>query len=443
MTPPDAGRRLFPILLVLIFFSLIPTLRTEVAVPPLQQVLVNNTVIAERLPPIFSPQNARGAMLDLAFRTYRPNISAYASTDIAGLTLMVDNLTYARPGLSVVVVKGSSIERLRGLGEGAMLYCDLAFFTMITDETAWRCDFDDDYCAEYELGSMTRYNLSVTFTFRNQTVSMPIGASSMVNVPNQIMEQMTDASGAETLNVTLEGRVEIIYMVDDRSYGHGDCSSNYRNITVFIPVRASKTFEVAGKNKVVFLRSPILREQWYKDAHFNLIVLSESPLFRSELFMDDNRSSNYTLRTFEVVQGQYGLLKIVTNKYNETGANWSESKNFTRPIQLEESNSSFAYIYEFNESFDPGSIPSLGTHNFSFTADDVFLAGQARYEDAVEGRMLTYNGIYAENGSEPATVPSRRSPTFGTMELIIVPLSLGVVGLILLLPLVNKWLGRN
>ena len=407
----------------------------QYADPPISQVVDNNTLAAQALEGYYNASTANNSSINLSFGNYNTSLNISASLDVVGPSILVDNMTYPLENLSLIVARGHEQEHLLAFpAEGYNdFFCDYDWFHGGAGY-AWRCDFDGDTCAEFENRTFVVYDVNVTFTFRNVSAGVPLTSTSVL-LPSTVLEEMKNSSGSEVLNVSLEGDVTFIYEINDRNSGFGDCGSNYTNISESIPFSINRSYVVGGEQKLFFLRAPVLREQWFRNNRFNVVVLSQSPLYRAIVFLNGNQSRNFTLRNFSVMSDHYGVQQILSNRTNETGCSESKS-NGTMPVPLEYENYSFSYIYEFNYSYT-----GLGVNNLSLSVHDNFL-GVAQYDESLLSRMLSYNGSTTETGTPIDENLSRKSSAFRKDEFSSLRMGLGLVAVIVLLAFLNFWLVR-
>lgn len=404
------------------------------AVPPISEVMEHNNERALDLENYYNSTFANNSTIVFSFDDYDQEQNISASIDIITLNLMLDNITHSMDDLALITARGHEQEHLTSLYAQGYPYfsCDADWFYGGA-ESAWRCDFDNDSCAEFENRTFVEYDIDVTFTFRN--ISEIVNYSSnVVPVPENIRDVMRNSSGDENLTVSFEGNVIFIYEINDREF-LGDCNDNYTNVTASISFALNRSFVVGGEQKLFFLSSPILREQWFRNNQFNVVLLSQSPLYYVGISMDGAQSKNATLREFYNITDSYGLMYIISNKTNETW--WSESRmNSTTPTPLQKDNNSFSYAYEFYHDYS-----ALGKHNLSIVVNDSFL-GFSSYKDTLLSRMLSYDGTTMENGSPVDEDISRKSTGFKRQEIGSFELSLGFVALVLFLAFLNFWIGR-
>jgi hypothetical protein len=407
-------------------------------VPPVNDAILNNLQLASSLGNWYNDSddlgNWHGSIeYDLSF--YYPSEHPYPSTllnnasvAIAGMSLMLDNGTYPYPAgtfpypsynLAVLVARGAQMAHLMSTSEN--LTCDNP---LLYDE----CDFDGDGCAEYEDSANVSYVGTVTFKFRDIENATPF-SSTLVQVPPYILDAMKSSSGTEQLTVNITGKIIFTYNINDQGT---DCVNHPINITPNVSFSTSRNFTVYGTNKLFFLRAPVLREQWFRNNRFDVVVFSQAPLYHADIYLNGNRTRNLTLRTFEINSSSYGVQEIISSLSSPDG--WSEAVNLATPTPLEAGNLSFAYIYGFNYSYE-----GIGQNNLSLVVNDSFL-GQARYGEQLLSRMLSYNGTGTENGSTMPPGQVRPSAAFKPDYLASVELVLGLLALLFLLSFVNLWL---
>ncbi|NYZ73857.1 hypothetical protein H0O00_01820 [Candidatus Micrarchaeota archaeon] len=416
--------------LFLVFCILSSVLFCQYSEPPVSNVTQYNLDIADSLDGYYNSQLAQNSTITL----FGQVIPLSASVDIAGLSLMVDNATHPSDDLSVIVARGTEQGHLTSFGGDPEFYCNAAWFNVMTSASSWRCDFDDDDCAEYERAAYVVYDISATFTFADvsETVQME---SNTVEIPSAVLDAMRSASGADSLNVSLDGNVTFIYEINDRDYAYGDCGSNIYNRSASVTISTNRSFTVCGDNKIFFQVAPALGEQWFRNNRFDVAVLSQSPLYAASVYEDGNATRNMSIRNFSIISNSYGIEEIISNRTAADG--WTENSSFVvTPIPLESVNNSFAYVYLFNHAYE-----GLGEHNLSLLVKDSF-GGMARYDTSLRSVMLSYNGATTETGEPIGSQPSRKSAPSSNEYLARLDISLGLVALLLVLAFVNSWLLR-
>ncbi|MFH1521122.1 MAG: hypothetical protein ABID61_05745 [Candidatus Micrarchaeota archaeon] len=396
--------------------------------PPITEVEGHNLAMADFLENNFNSSVSETGSVSVSLGSYSQQFSLFTSIDIAGMSLVIENLTYPSESLSVLVARGYHIDHLVSLsGNESNIVCNSSYHP-----TSY-CDFDGDGCPEFETNSSVVYQMYLTFSFRNISSTIPF-SSTIVPVPKEILSEMSSSSGLDQLNISITGDTFVLYQINNQQFD-SQCTDNILNISTTIPISTNRLFAVAGKNKLFFLSSPILSEQLASNNHFDVIVLSQSPLYYGEIDFDGNQSKNFTFKNFSIISGRYGIEEIISNKTEIL--NFAEyGPNLTTPTLLEKENHSFAYVYAFNSTYK-----AIGEHNLSLLVVDVFL-GTEKHTETITSRMLSYGGIWAENGSiiSPETTRPSMSPTQNNLNPVTI--SLGLVVLAVLLAFVNFWIKK-
>lgn len=422
----------------LIFLLLLAGLaHAQYAEPPLAEVLANNTQAAQALDGYYNESFAQNGTITLRFGDYTqsPNISA--SLIIIGLSPQVDNVS--------CVVDDMALITARGHAEGPLVSIPYEGYPDFSCDKAWhdsipppsmplRCDFDGDDCSEFVNRTIVAYELNATFIFRNVSESVQLSSTNLA-VPPGVLSLIENASGAENLTINISGNVSFIYEVNDQFIDGMDCFSNYTNFSSSVPINTSRAFVVGGRQKLFFLVAPILREQWFRDNRFDVIALSQCPLYRAEIYMNNASVRNISIRTFIITRDFFGFASMSSNISSPAG--WSEySTESITPTPLEAFSNSFAFVYRFNHSY-----AGLGENNLSLIVRDAVLSN-AQYKETLLSRMLSYGGTTTETGQAISLVPSRPSVGFQTGSLTHLEISLGLVGLVLILAFLNFWVPR-
>lgn len=425
---------------VLTILLSIPAAFPQYAQPPVADTHSYNILAATGMEDHYDEEAPVGTTVFITFGNYTQQVRANASVQIAGASVVVDGAICPRHDLSIITARGSKMGALISLpSQGYPNFaCNRTWFEHMTNETSWRCDFDHDDCAEFVNRSFVDYGrVNVTFLFRNLSVSEDFDHN-VVEVPDGILDAMRNSSGAENLTVFIQGDLLFVYEINNRS--SDDCGTNsYRYVNATAELNINRSIPVYGTNVLFFLRSPVLREQWARNNRFDVVVLSQSPLYHADIFLNRDLSRNITLRGFAVEDNEQGLREIVSDYSNlsnvSSPAGWSEHTNASvTPIPLEAAGNPFAYAYEFNYSYS-----GVG-QNMLALAVNTSCAGSARYEDVLLSRMLSYNGVLMENGRPFDASVARPSMAPQEEVLMRIDIGLGLVALVLILSFVNFWL---
>ena len=391
-----------------------------------------NHLIASSLNSSYNESFATDSLVGVYFPPYDFTISS--SVDAIGLSSMIDGSVCPRDGLSLLIARGSLLDR----------------FTA--------ADVDNDQCKEYENQTIVDYSgVVVDISFRGINGSFPL-LSTEIQIPDDILSAMRDSSGSDNLSVYIHGAVKVAYQFDNPS--GSDCTDSFYFVNGSIPISQNFTFKTYGSNHLFFLRAPVLSEQWFRNNKFDVVVLSQDPLSSASVQSNGVPIGNSTMVWFGNATGPYGLLQLktfnqstvanLTNTANQTNSTnltnstnqslpvplqWSESvsnRSFI-PSALESQGHPFVFVYEFDTAY-----AGLGANNLSLTVQDV-CGGSGSYNGSVLSRMLSYNGNSLENGSPIDANISRGSVPFNYDVLNRTAVSFGLVAVILLLAFINFW----
>ncbi|VVC04358.1 Uncharacterised protein [Candidatus Bilamarchaeum dharawalense] len=405
---------------VLLFFSC----SFALTLPLLDEVGQHNSQLTNFLENNFNPNESQSTTFNLNFGTHSQQFQVLSSIEIIGMSHSIDELIYPTNGLSLLVARGYYMDHLASLPtkDGQIFTCNQEYNSIPY------CDFDNDGCPEFEQNTSIDYQMDVIFTFKNSSFRVPF-SSTHISIPDNLLEEMKTSSGADIVDVTIEGDAAFIYVINDRRLDGVQCVDNFVTTTNYLPISINKSFIVAGENKLFFLRSPILREQLTDNNHFDVVLLSQAPLYYGEILLDGNKSKNFSFRSYSIEEGPYGIEKLISN--TSTIKNFAEhGPNVTTPVSLEKENYSFAYGYEFNFTY-----VGIGKHNLSLLVMDPLLTEQ--YNETIISRALSYNGIF---GNDSSLV--RPSLPYTQDQLNNVQISLGLVALVVFLAFVNFWVTR-
>jgi hypothetical protein len=405
----------------------------QYAMPPLAEVRLNNSAVAGALDGYYNGSYAYDAAVTLRFHDYTQSPAVSASAFPVALTPAIDNVSCVTDNLSLIYARGYEAGPL--VSKSSVFSCDLAWHGPGPPPSSWQeCDFDGDDCSEFVNRTLVSYDLNATFLYKDSETSVPLG-STMLTLPPQVIAQIENASGADNLTVVISGTVTFTYEVNDQYIDGPDCYSNFTNFSAVVPVAANSTFIVGGRRKLFFLAAPVLREQWFRNNRFDVVVLSQCPLHSAEVLLNNASARNATLRSYGLSQGGMYVMSITTNATSPEAL--TERTNRTaNPLPLESANNSFAYAYRFNFSY-----AGLGENNLSLVVRDAMLA-EEQYNETLLSRMVSFGGNTTETGENAALVPSRPSAAVIPGVLAHLEVSLGLVGLVLILAFLNFWVPR-
>ncbi|MEW6749164.1 MAG: hypothetical protein AB1295_05645 [Candidatus Micrarchaeota archaeon] len=418
------------VLLLLISLSF-----AQYAEPPLDSVMDGNRGLSASLASLYNSSYAFNSTMDIVLGSHISSVPVSSSIQILALSPQIDDTACAVDGMAALFARGEEMGVLTALpSEGYPDFpCDSVWFDG-PKEYAWRCDFDGDSCAEFVNSSGVFYeDLMATFSFRGISAAVPF-SSTVIEIPQEVRDELDSASGNDSLLVEVSGNLTFFYEINDRQ-GFGDCGSNYVFFNHSTPISINRSFSVGGSRKLFFLESPVLREQWYRDNRFDVIVLSQCPLYRAEIYENGNLSDAITIRWFSIETDGYGMMRMRSEAENATEGGWSErSSGVANPFQLERENISYLFAYRFEHGY-----AGLGDKNISITVRDAALSEDS-FNETITSRMLSYHGAYAEDGSPADSVPARPSLAPKQSSLISIEVAFGLISLVILIAFVNSWL---
>lgn len=432
------GASAMPAMRALLLLSLVACASCHYYDPPLDYVLSHNLAVADSLQGAYNQSAARSSTISVLFPgndSYFDDLDVNASIELVGFPLMVDGSALGGENLSLLVAMGHRMEKLmclKDLGEDYPPYaCDAEYRDAVYSaiKPGWRCDLDHDNCIEYTNRELAEYGGEVTFIFRNVSDSVPFG-SSTVPLPPLIVSEISDASGIDNLTVIVNATVTFIYEIDDRSSELGDCHSSLYNVSKTLYINEQRNFTIEGANQLFFLRRPVLREQWYRNNHFDMLVLSQSRIYLANVSLNGNASCGFRTHEFDVADMQHGLRQIVSVPLNGSGAQYGISGS--TPTPLMEGNHTFGFYYAFDCPYE-----GLGKNNLSLEVHG-FYGANSSHNETLLSRALSYSGDIDELGQPAQAGTSRPSAAAGTESLGVFSISAGMLGLLFILVVANR-----
>jgi len=420
-------RLVFFLVFVSVSFSLYYT-------PPLANVSSQNGIVADELKDSFNPEHAK---MERIYPGWGKNLSVNASMALAGLTLLIDNATTSGESVRVIVEEGAEMGHILRK-HSSTLYCDKNFFDTYGD-TLTDCDFDGDGCSEYEEETEIIPRVIITFIFRdiNETVEPPTeqvchyavcfkkSSTNTVQIPETIEAAMENSSGNETLTVILNGSTTFMYVLDNRTPGGLSCISRPDVVSKTIEFIENRTYLVEGKNKLIFTDAPILNEQWFRNNRFDNVVVSQSRLYKASIFMNTEKEMEFALFAFNMTNNSFGVYEIKSVPINDS-TNFVGIVNIT-PVILDESTQTYAFLYQFNFSYE-----GLGENSLELNIKD-FFGREDSVSQEILSRQLSYNSNKTELGDVFDPETTRRSVYVPMDTLQVVEIGLGMLGILIIL----------
>lgn len=424
--------------LLIFFIFLISSAYSFYAEPPISAVDAQNRLKATELFDSFNENASQSTMVPVYW--YSDSLPVNGSMKMAGLTAAVDNATNAKQNAGVIVQTGNQMAHL--LQKSGTGMCDKTFFEIYGD--AAECDFDLDSCSEYEYLADAFYAINITFIFRdkNETVAAEEESvvvfdkvfgnarTNVVSIPDRIREAMQNSSGNENLTLVLNGTATLVYEFDNRVPSGGPCTHGYSVISRKVKINGNASYRVEGENKLFFMTSPILNEQWFRNNRFDNVVLSQSKIYHANIMRNGIEAKNFTVCSFDTKKNSFGITEIVSVPMEDAGA-FAGIVNVT-PIQLEMKNQTYAFLYQFNYSYE-----GIGRNNFTIKVRD-FFGGEENKTEKITSKELSYDSNKTETGDvyDPAT--ARRSSSTSPETIRMIEVGLGMLGVLILIMLVYQ-----
>lgn len=295
------------------------------------------------------------------------------------------------------------------------------------------------------------FSPSFNFSFKNKTKTLGGNLQEIFEIPFNALE-FSSGNGYDNLSISLNGNFTFTYNKIVSKYEplgifQPSCElySIENSIETFVrPVSYTISYNVESGSVLFFLRAPVLREQWFKNNVFNEIIISKRAFYNSKIFLNDERISQANMYVFDIKENKFGM-KYTKSIPMKNATNMLYSENFTNitPIPIEKTKESFSYVYEFNTTYN-----GVGRNNITLKIRDRFL-NSFEVSESILSRGLTYDNNKIEN-SFPINNRNvsgnnnllRKSIQYTESNLTIATISLGTVGILLIIILSRGYLRR-
>ncbi len=351
--------------------------------PPLANVTAHNLAIAASLNDSYMPAIGVNGTVDLNGTVLS---TMAASVKLVAMEPSVDNATY--PASSILIF---------AWGAGAQLA-------------------PGGNCTQ---PSVSR-SAAVSFAFQNAS-DVVVTDSNVVPVPQDIVAAMANTSGMDPLQVRINATFDFLY--GDQAPG---CSANSSLV-----VTDAMNWTVEGNRTLFFLSAPVLGEQWYMDNEFDTVLFSDSRVYKGAITGPGDQSYQFRLYAFNVTNDSYGAWHVVSVPLGPAGG-VAGYQAFNTPTALAHDNFTYAYLYGFNYSYQ-----GIGENTLSLE-EESFFGDNHSFQQELLSRMLSYSGNTTELGGPSSPSDSRPSLAFSTETIRTVALSLGLVGVLLAVVLLNR-----
>lgn len=257
-----------------------------------------------------------------------------------------------------------------------------------------------------------------------------------IAVPNDIRTILRYASG-ENLTISFTGTARFVYDLDVYSVvctqsSGCSCEKNTEasgKKELKFKCENSLSYEIENQDDVYLLQKPILKEQWYKNNHFDSIFLTNRRIYKAEVWLNNISFGNVTFYEFNISNDEYGLQYIHTSSaYSENNASGAENSVKIMPIPLQKENNTFRYLYEINSTYETIGLHSLGLKTY----DDFGQKTEKEY--SIYSKQLSFSGNTSEtNEAFKEGDPSvRASSAWNPISYNTIFITLGVAGLFII-----------
>lgn len=338
---------------------------------PADEVLKNNLAISGSLSHLES--FAGGGATNVENPVAYANLSIETMSPMVDNTILGSNTNYLFFSRNARYLSGG--EYTKNAGSGLGYVCDEIFSTK----------FNSYY-----------FNGVATFIFANSSYSIPINSGiNYLKVPDNV--QLENTSGNDNVTVSLDGSFYFNYSrIDTRcSQSTGSYTKIYDKIYQ-ISFHDSKNYSVSGNDYVYVQVVPASNEQWYRNNRFDNAIASKRKFYKADLFLNGQPESSRTIKTFDVLTGDYSLQYVVTVNYSDNSTlktgEYTINGSIT-PYQLEAENNSFVYIYQINSSYS-----GVGNNNLTLLLHDYF-GNTVIINQTIKSNALTAYGALLETSS--------------------------------------------
>ncbi|MBS3068224.1 hypothetical protein J4450_05955 [Candidatus Micrarchaeota archaeon] len=246
-------------------------------------------------------------------------------------------------------------------------------------------------------------NPNIEFLFNGNNKTTNDSSTFSIDIPFSIEE--LSATPNQNITVSLSGEFNFLYDRTVLHYQYLPCSeggveegcvatcelySINSDIANFSRQFSSVlNYTVEGGNNLFFLTKPVLREQWYRNNKFNNLVFSNRVFYKSVILFNDEEISNTSIYNFDLYNDSLGIFYIRTTNKSEANITYilmKENTGLFSPHTLQQSNSSYSYLYQINTTY-----VGIGENNITLLMVDRFLNNATKIEQ-INSRMLSLDG---------------------------------------------------
>lgn len=295
------------------------------------------------------------------------------------------------------------------------------------------CTFSDVYLTIDEGQKSYHYSIKVN----NQTAatySAPPSSISAFDFP-LTPAQLEGINATEKMEVRLEYEGSYVYVNNDHT-----CGGHAAQLVVVVKAggHSELYYYVENGNVVFFTARPVLGEQWFQNNHFDNLVFSKKKFYKSELYLDGNKSGNARIYNFSIYTDSLGTMFINTSRENNyANATLEEYDEVYTPTPLIRENETFRHLYEENYTYE-----GIGYHNLTIVLTDHFLhnytysrtllsraISEAELGEAAASGQLALAG----NASQSISRPNYAEPPQQLNQILIPTSALAIIFIIIAL----------
>jgi hypothetical protein len=307
-----------------------------------------------------------------------------------------------------------------------------AFGEKHKESISWETELSGNTCTSNAYFVKSNHSTRIGFMIGNNTYYAADEADPM-SMPSEAAAMLETANG-KNLTVRMDGNAVFTYDLEVYSVvctPNSGCSceknsqaSGEKNLTFHC--ENSVDYEIETQPIVRLLQKPVLKEQWYKNNHFDNLVLANRKIYKAGVEINGSQFGAVTFYSFDVKMDKYGLESIVTiDAYSANGAEGKESTVNAVPVPLQVKNDTFRYAYEVNSSYS-----GLGWNTLTLKAYDDF-GQEMEADEQILSRELSFSGNISESNSETKNTQTLRpSSEWSPLTYNLAFITLGAVGML-------------
>lgn len=273
---------------------------------------------------------------------------------------------------------------------------------------------------------------TISFMFQNITKNMSIDKNTPFNISVPFsQEELNKTSGTDALLTNLSGQFVFSYVHEIRKcvgFPICGCAKIDEEEVEFVKSFSSElNYTVEGGSVLFFLTTPLLREQWFRNNHFDNIVFSKRLFYKGDIKLNNVEIASFSFYMFNITEDKYELWRILSIQNYSSINMTSEEYNATiTPTPLEQENETFIYLNMFNTSYN-----GIGINNLTLVLTDHFL-NSVEKKSEIASRVISYNQNNSEDNAIHSNNEMRESALANIYNLLLEPFSLSLLGILLI-----------